>query len=88
MCPQLPVKKEVNRTEFNKRLIKLFDKSTREVGLTGGEPTVLGDELFELIHSIQKHTPKAAISILSNGVRFADLSYARNDVYQNKKMSH
>lgn len=77
MCPQPPVTKEVNRTQFNKRLIKLFDKSTREIGLTGGEPTMLGDELFELIHSIQKYTPKAAISILSNGVRFADLSYAR-----------
>lgn len=77
MCPQPPVCREKNRTAFNKKLISLFDPSTQEVGITGGEPTMLGDELFDLIHSIQKHTPKAAISILSNGVRFADLSYAR-----------
>lgn len=77
MCPQPPVSKEENRTLFNKRLIRLFDKSTQEVGITGGEPTMLGDELFDLISTIQKHTPKAAISILSNGVRFSDPSYAR-----------
>lgn len=77
MCPQPPVLMEKNRTAFNQRLISLFDVSTQEIGITGGEPTMLGNELFDLIRSIQKHTPKAGISILSNGARFSDLSYAR-----------
>lgn len=58
------------------KLISLIDKKTREVGITGGEPTLIGDKLFELIKQIQKYQPKASISVLSNGVKFADKSYA------------
>lgn len=76
MCPQPPVAQEKDRTAFNIELIKLFDKKTREVGITGGEPTMVGDRLFDLIRQIKKSCPKAAISILSNGVMFADMEYA------------
>lgn len=76
MCPQPPVLQEKDRTDFNLDLIKLFDKNTQEVGITGGEPTMIGDRLFEIIHQIKKSCPKAAISILSNGVKFADINYA------------
>lgn len=77
MCPQPPVLHEKDKTPFNMKLISLIDKSTKEVGITGGEPTLLGDKLFDLIRQIQKHQPKAAISLLSNGVKFADKEYAR-----------
>lgn len=76
MCPQPPVVHEEDMTSFNLKLISLFDKNTEEVGITGGEPTMIGDKLFELIKQIKKYTPKAAISILSNGVKFADRDYA------------
>ncbi len=76
MCPQPPVAREVDKTDFNLSLIKLFDKNTQEVGITGGEPTMIGDKLFDLIRQIKKSCPKAAISILSNGVKFADRDYA------------
>jgi paired radical SAM protein 2 len=76
MCPQPPVLQEKDRTDFNLKLIKLFNKHTQEVGITGGEPTMIGDRLFEIIHQIKKSCPKAAISILSNGVKFADIDYA------------
>ena len=76
MCPQPPVVQEEDMTPFNMKLISLFDKNTKEVGITGGEPTMIGDKLFDLIKQIKKYTPKAAISILSNGVRFADRDYA------------
>lgn len=75
MCPQPPVSQEKDRTPFNLELVKLFDKNTEEVGITGGEPTMIGDRLFELIRQIKKSCPKAAISILSNGVKFADMDY-------------
>lgn len=75
MCPQPPVLQEKDRTNFNLDLIKLFDKNTQEVGITGGEPTMIGDRLFEIIRQIKKSCPKAAISILSNGVKFADIDY-------------
>ena len=76
MCPQPPVVHEEDMTPFNMKLISLFDKNTQEVGITGGEPTMIGDKLFDLIKQIKKYTPKAAISILSNGVKFADRDYA------------
>lgn len=76
MCPQPPILQEKDKTPFNLHLITLFDKGTREIGITGGEPTLIGDNLFLLIKQIQKHLPKTAISILSNGVKFADKEYA------------
>lgn len=76
MCPQPPVLQEVDKTPFNLHLIELFDKNTTEIGITGGEPTLIGDNLFVLIKHIQKHLPKTAITILSNGVKFSNKDYA------------
>lgn len=76
MCPQPPIQQEKDKTAFNLRLISLFDKNTQEIGITGGEPTLIGDNLFTLINHIKKELPKTAISILSNGVKFADKEYA------------
>ena len=76
MCPQPPVTQEEDKTPFNIKLISLIDKHTKEIGITGGEPTLIGDKLFELIRQIQKYQPKAGISLLTNGVKFADKDYA------------
>lgn len=76
MCPQPPIALEKDKTDFNIELLSLFDKSTKEVGITGGEPTLIGDNLFKIIKHIQKELPGAAISFLSNGVKFADKSFA------------
>ncbi len=76
MCPQPPIAQEKDKTDFNFKLISLFDKNTREVGITGGEPTLIGDKLFDLIRHIQKQLPESGISILSNGVKFANKEYA------------
>lgn len=76
MCPQPPIIQEYDRTPLNLRLISLMDKNTKNVNITGGEPTLIGDKLFDIIHQIQKYTPKAAITILSNGVKFSDRNYA------------
>ena len=72
MCPQPPVAEEEDKTPFNMKLISLIDKNTQEVGITGGEPTLIGDKLFDLIKQIQKYHPKAGISLLTNGVKFAE----------------
>lgn len=76
MCPQPPILQEKDKTPFNLQLISLFDKHTQEIGITGGEPTLIGDNLFTLIHHIKKELPQTAISILSNGVKFSDKEYA------------
>lgn len=51
-------------------------KSTEELGITGGEPTLLGTRLTEVIRSAKNHLPSTALHMLSNGRRFADLRYA------------
>lgn len=76
MCPQPPVVHEADKTPFNMKLISLIDKDTLDMGITGGEPTLIGDKLFEIIRQIKKYQPKASISLLSNGVKFADEKYA------------
>ena len=77
MCPQPPVTSEVDKTPINMKLIQLMGKEVQEIGITGGEPTLLGDKLFELIRQIQHYAPHAGINVLSNGVRFADKEYAK-----------
>ena len=76
MCPQPPVTEEEDKTPFNLKLISLIDKNTVEVGITGGEPTLIGNKLFNLIRQIQKCQPKAGISLLTNGVKFSDKEFA------------
>ena len=76
MCPQPPVLEEDDKTPLNLKLISLLDKRTVEIGITGGEPTLIGDKLFDIIGKIKKHIPNAGISLLSNGVKFADKTYA------------
>ena len=51
MCPQPPTAREEDKTPLNLKLISLFDKNTEEVGITGGEPTLIGDNLFVLINN-------------------------------------
>ena len=77
MCPQPPISKEDDKTPLNLRLIRLMGRGIRELGITGGEPTLLGEKLFELIRQVQKYAPNAAITLLSNGVRFADKDFAK-----------
>ena len=77
MCPQPPVTQEVNKMPLNMRLLSLMDKDTREIGITGGEPTLIGDDLFVLIKEIKKRMPRAAVNLLSNGVKFANKDYAK-----------
>lgn len=76
MCPQPPVKEEPDYFDFNLKVISLCSKDTKEFGITGGEPTLVGDNLFKYIRVIQKQMPNVSLNILSNGVRFAQREYA------------
>ncbi len=76
MCPQPPISKEEDKTPFNLKLISLLDQEVEEIGITGGEPTMIGDKLFDIIRHIKKCVPKASITLLSNGVKFSNKEYA------------
>lgn len=78
MCCQPPVKRN-DIDFFYEKNIRLIDSTPIElptIGITGGEPTLLGDRLFDLIAHIRKRLPNTHIQILSNGRQFADGLYA------------
>jgi His-Xaa-Ser system radical SAM maturase HxsC len=57
--------------------ILLIDPSTQEIGFTGGEPTLLGDDFFRILRAMKSYLPHTAIHILSNGRLFAALEFAK-----------
>lgn len=78
MCSQPP--RDVNDDyliDDYLQAIPFFDRSTPEVGITGGEPTLLGERLFALLRSLKTHLPDTAVHVLSNGRTSQDLSVAQ-----------
>lgn len=78
MCSQPPLKRNDIQELFerNLRIIESAPTGLKDIGITGGEPTLLGDKLFELIEKIQAKFPEALIHILSNGRAFQNKQYA------------
>jgi len=58
------------------RTIELANRQTPEIGLTGGEPTLLGADLLEIIRHARNYLPNTALHILTNGRRFKDRGFA------------
>lgn len=81
MCPQPPQNKKDNLTSFNLKLIDLLDNKTKELCITGGEPTLVGDDLFKIIQRCRDKLPQTSLMILTNGVKFADQNFAEK-LYQ------
>ncbi|MDE6498712.1 MAG: His-Xaa-Ser system radical SAM maturase HxsC [Muribaculaceae bacterium] len=50
------------------------------VGISGGEPAVLGERLIELLEIVGRRFPRADVHLLTNGRAFSNLSYARRVV--------
>jgi His-Xaa-Ser system radical SAM maturase HxsC len=77
MCSQPP--KAANDDYVIEHLmeaIPLMDQQTEEVGITGGEPTLLGTKFIELLQTIKHCLPRTSLHVLSNGRKFCDESFA------------
>lgn len=57
-------------------LIRLLPRDTAEIGFTGGEPTLYGEDLIELLRLTRNLHPGSEVHVLSNGTRFADPAFA------------
>lgn len=82
MCCQ-PPKKVDDMDGLYKQNIQRIQSAPEDlplIGITGGEPTLLGDKLVCLIKTIREQLPATAIHLLSNGRTFADAQYAREVV--------
>lgn len=65
------------------RNLSIIDRSPKDipvVGISGGEPTLMGDKLVDLIRYIRKTLPNSDIHILSNSRNFKDIDYTRRVV--------
>lgn len=57
--------------EIHKKLIPLIPKDCIELGISGGEPTLMGEYFFELIKQLKEDLPNTEIHVLTNGRTFA-----------------
>lgn len=79
MCCQPPKKVDDIDSLFSQNMKRIAEAPTDlpVFGITGGEPTLLGDKLLVMLEAIRKRMPNTKIHLLSNGRRFADAQYAR-----------
>jgi His-Xaa-Ser system radical SAM maturase HxsC len=72
MCSQPPIDRDDSElVDINLEAIRLMDPPPTSLGITGGEPTLLGTELFRLFSALHEKLPETDIHMLSNGRRFA-----------------
>ncbi len=57
--------------------LPLIDEDCRELMITGGEPTLMGDRFFQLVSEIRALLPSTAIHVLTNGRNFKNPSLAQ-----------
>lgn len=78
MCSQPPRQIDDRwRVQEMLETIDLVDHDEAQLGISGGEPTLLDDDLIVVIHHAHTKLPQTDFHILSNGRRFADDGYAR-----------
>ena len=79
MCSQPPKLKDDRNYLFNihKKLIPLIPKYCLELGITGGEPTLLDSLFFELLQIIKNELPDTDLHVLTNGRKFAWNDFAK-----------
>lgn len=58
--------------------IALIDRDEPQLGISGGEPTLLEDDLLVVLHHARRHLPGTGLHVLSNGRRFSDAAFARS----------
>lgn len=73
MCSQPPRDRDDTPFLFNiyKQLIPMIPKNCSEIGITGGEPTLLGELFFDLLQLIKTELPNTEVHCLTNGRAFA-----------------
>jgi His-Xaa-Ser system radical SAM maturase HxsC len=77
MCSQPPkTADDSHRLAEHLRLIDLIDPMTKELGITGGEPTLLRDGFLQLIARCRERLPRTALHVLTNGRLFFYRSFA------------
>lgn len=77
MCCQPPLQEDDSNKLYpvNNSLICKSDTDTDYVCISGGEPTLSGDKLFDYIQNVREKMPDADIHLLTNGRIFSNIEY-------------
>lgn len=81
MCPQPPKAHDRTLTETSKRILNLVKvTSNQTICLTGGEPTLLKEDFFDILGVINKKHPESTVMLLTNGKSFANFEFTKRFV--------
>ena len=79
MCPQ-PTRRHSPQLlqEAQHTLTLLKNQDIKQICITGGEPSLLGDNFIDFLHRCVNEHPTAIIDILTNGKNFSNREFTRN----------
>jgi His-Xaa-Ser system radical SAM maturase HxsC len=78
MCSQPPKDDGEDRLGTCLRVIELLkEASPSRLGITGGEPTLLGDDFVRLVQALKIDLSETTITALTNGRTFADARFVQ-----------
>lgn len=78
MCPQTIDNQEEDKAELTRRILSLISDEARTLGITGGEPTLLGEKLIDIIQTCKAKLPRTRLMLLSNGILFQDFEFVKS----------
>lgn len=77
MCSQPPRDEDDSwRVGELLRIVSLVDPDEAQLGVTGGEPTLLGQGLADLLRACRDYLPATRLHVLTNGRTFKDRGWA------------
>ena len=77
MCSQPPKKHDDSWIIKDVRqMIPMLSRRVGSLGITGGEPTVFGDEFLDVLRLCKSWLPYTSMHVLSNGRSFSDPKFA------------
>ena len=61
----------------NMKIIELLDKDIEVIGISGGEPTLLGDNFIKIVKKIREELPETTIRVLTNGRAYTNEKFVK-----------
>ncbi|MDC3386018.1 His-Xaa-Ser system radical SAM maturase HxsC [Gammaproteobacteria bacterium] len=78
MCSQPPKEKDDSwLLQQTMDLIEIIPKDTINLGYSGGEPTLYGDDFIKLLDKTKRYLPNTGIDVLTNGRSFSNRDFAQ-----------
>ena len=81
MCPQPPKSHDSALTAISQRILEIIKPNdSQTICITGGEPTLLKHEFFDILKTIRTRHTKSQVMLLTNGKSFSDFEFTKQFV--------